>query len=778
MTHWLEGIFQFLFKYRPTEFAKGSLAFGAPLSVVLLLVAAVAIGVPAVLSYSTVRGKSTTRDRWVLTALRIATLMVVVACLFRPMLLLSAAVPQRNYVGVLIDDSRSMQIADKDGKPRSDWVEHAFGGPDSTILKALRKKFIVRLFRFSSSAQRIDSVADVHFASNETHIGAAIEQARQELDAVPLSGLVVLSDGADNSRAAIGDELLALRAKSIPVFAVGLGADRFDKDIEISRVEASHSVLKGGSLVADLLIRQRGFAGQKVPLVIEDGGRIVSRDSITMPPDGDVAPVRVNVVAQDAGARHLTFRIPVQPGEQVEQNNSQQALVNVRDGREKVLYVEGEPRYEMRFIRAAVEADSNLQLIALQRTAENKFLRLNIDAPDELVSGFPKTRAELFQYRAIILGSIEASFFSHDQLAMLADFVNIRGGGLLMLGGRRSFAEGGYAGTPLAQVMPVVISGDAVPDSLTMFADLKVSLTPPGASHAVAQVAATPAASVERWKKLPAVTSVNRIRDVKPGAVTLLKGTMAEGGRAGEPGAPLRSYEQPVLVYQRYGRGLAVAFPIQDSWNWQMDPSVPAEDQTFSRFWRQMLRWMTSDVPGRVVVSMPTDQLNPKSPVSIRATVADSLYIPRNDAKVVAHLTSDSGFTRDLPLDWAIDRDGEYRGTFTPDQPGTYTVRVEAQFPSGSAPAGDTSYIRVANLNTEYFDAEMRAPLLKRIADETGGRFYTPATANTLADDVALSKRGVTTVNQMDLWDMPVVLVLLVGLLTAEWSYRKLRGLA
>ena len=107
---------------------------------------------------------------------------------------------------------------------------------------------------------------------------------------------------------------------------------------------------------------------------------------------------------------------------------------------------------------------------------------------------FPKSRAELFQYRAIVLGSIEASFFTHDQLAMLADFVNVRGGGLLMLGGRRSFAEGGYAGTPLAQVMPVVISGDAVPDSLTLFADLKVALTPPGASHAVAQVAATPAA--------------------------------------------------------------------------------------------------------------------------------------------------------------------------------------------------------------------------------------------------------------------------------------------
>src|SRR5262249_11071118 len=152
-------------------------------------------------------------------------------------------------------------------------------------------------------------------------------------------------------------------------------------------------------------------------------------------------------------------------------------------------------------------------------------------------------------------------------------------------------------------------------------------------------------------------------------------------------------------------------------------------------------------------VALPTDQINPKTPVTIRASVSDSLFLPRNDAKVVAHLTSDGGFTRDLPLDWAIDRDGEYRGTFTPDQPGIYTIRVDAGFGTDNVVgAGDTTYVRVADLNTEYYDAEMRAPLLKRMADETGGRFYTPATANTLVEDVALSKRGVTVVNQMDLW--------------------------
>ena len=152
-----EAVFQFLFKYRPNEFANGNLALGVPFSVLLLLLAAAAIGVPAVLSYAGVRAKSTRRVRWVLGALRVSAHVVLLACLMRPMLLLSAAVPQRNYVGVLIDDSRSMRIADRNGQPRSAWAEHAFGGPDSALLASLRKKFQVRVFRFSSGAQRIDS---------------------------------------------------------------------------------------------------------------------------------------------------------------------------------------------------------------------------------------------------------------------------------------------------------------------------------------------------------------------------------------------------------------------------------------------------------------------------------------------------------------------------------------------------------------------------------------------------------------------------------------------
>ncbi|HKW49889.1 MAG TPA: vWA domain-containing protein [Gemmatimonadaceae bacterium] len=795
MANWLESLFAFLFKYRPAVFEKGDFALGSPTSVIVLLIAGALIGIPAILTYAAVRGKSTRRDRLILGALRGAAILLVVFCLFRPMLLLSAAVPQRNYIGVLIDDSRSMQIADVDAgdarpQTRADVVRHLVAGPDSSIRKALGDRFLVRYFRFSSGTQRIVSADDVTFTGTSTRLGDAIEHARQELEAVPLSGLVLFTDGADNARTPLGDELLSLRAKSVPVFTVGVGRDRFDKDIEIRRVETARTALKGSALVADVLVRQRGYGGQKVPLVVEDEGRVIASQDVALPADGDLAPVRIHVAMNDAGPRTLTFKIAAQPGEQVTQNNSQQALVVVRDQREKILYVEGEPRYEMMFIRRAVANDSNLQLVTLQRTAENKFLRLDVDNGEELAGGFPKTREELFKYRGIILGSVDASFFTRDQLQMLADFVSVRGGGMLLLGGRHAFGEGGYAGTPLAPVMPVVIAGEAVPDSLTFLADIKPELTPAGAASAATQVAATDEKSSERWKTVPAVTSVNFVRGLKPGAVVLVNGVVPDGQRADGPEGHVRHYEQPVLAYQRYGKGLAIALPVQDTYLWRMESAV--DDQTFVTFWRQMLRWLTSDVPNKITVSAQSDVIATREPIALTADVADSGFVMRNDAHVVAHVTAPSGATRDIPMEWAVDRDGEYRATFTPDEAGNYQIIADASTPSGSGArargAADTSrdrtsdptYVRVnpsEDASREFVDAEMRASLLQRISRETGGKFYTPATVSSLPEDIALSRRGVTVVNQMDLWDMPFIFLTLVGLVCGEWGYRKKRGL-
>ena len=518
----LDGIFQFLFKYRPLVFEQGDFVLGASRPMQLAILAAAAAAVYALLSYRRV-GRTLRRDRLVLAGLRLAALAVIVFCLFRPALILKAAVPQQNFLGILIDDSRSMQIADRQGQPRSDFVQQQLvpSEVDPPLLNALSQRFVLRFFRFSSSADRVASAGGLTYGGTSTRLGEALARARDELSGLPLAGLVMVTDGADTSDASLDESLASIKARSIPVFTVGVGAERFARDIQVTRVETPRSALKGTSLVVNVVVTQTGYGGARVPLEVEDNGRIVNTEEITLPADGESATVRVRFTASDAGPRVFKFRVPPQPNEQVAQNNTREALIEVSDRQERILYFEGEPRPEANFIRRGVKEDKNLQVVVLQRTAQDKYLRQNVSSENELLGGFPATREELFAYRGIILGSVEADSFTPEQLRMLADFVNKRGGGLMMLGGRRSFVEGGWTGTPLAEVLPVVLEGSA---NKSYFSELSVRPTRAGATYPVTQIADTEDASLKRWDKMPAVSAVNLIRTVKPGATVLLEG--------------------------------------------------------------------------------------------------------------------------------------------------------------------------------------------------------------------------------------------------------------
>src|SRR5215467_7322629 len=453
----MDAVFRFFFKYPLLVFEQGDFVLGVSRPTALALLAAAALAAGVLVTYRSLTHDGPVRDKVVLTVLRLAFIAAALFCLARPMLVLKAAVPQQNFLGVLVDDSRSMMIADQDGQARSQFVQHEFTGPNAALLKELSNRFVLRFFKFSASAGRVASASEAHYEGTSTRLGDALERARDELSGLPLAGLVMLTDGADTSDLSLDDPLASLKARSIPVFPVGLGQEHFTRDIQISRVETPRVVLKGSALVVDVVVSQTGYSGKTVSLNVEDGGRIVTSQPVTLPPDGESLTARVRFTANEAGARMFRFRVPTQDGEEVTQNNTRDALLEVRDRVEQILYYEGEPRAEGKFIFENVEDDKNLNLVWLLRTAENKYYRQGVTKDSEVAGGFPKTREELFAYRALVLGSVEAASFTPDQLRMIADFVNKRGGGLLMLGGRRSFAEGGWAGTPVGEVLPVTL---------------------------------------------------------------------------------------------------------------------------------------------------------------------------------------------------------------------------------------------------------------------------------------------------------------------------------
>jgi uncharacterized membrane protein len=721
-------------------------------------------------------------ERVRLLALRVPLFLLVLFALLRPTLLLKVAVPQQNFVGILLDDSRSMQIADEAGKPRAEFIKDEFGRVDGPLLTALGKRFVVRIFRFSNGAERLQSSGDLTFQGTGTRMGEALDRARDELSGLPVAGLVVVSDGADNSAATIDQSIAGLKAQAMPVFSVGVGKDQLARDVQLSRVETPQRVLKGTALVVDATVTATGFAGVKVPLIVEDSGRVVAQQDITLPNDGETATVHVHFLTNEAGPRVFRFHIPVQDGEEVSQNNERQALIDVFDRREKILYLE-DLRYESKFIRQAAETDNNLQVALLERTAEasvnapDKYWRAGLDNAQELANGFPTTREELFQYRAIVLGSIEASAFTPEQQRMLEDFIDVRGGSLLALGGDASFSEGGWAGTPLAEALPVVLDR-TVKGAARYFDQLIVRPTKAGANHPATQISDKDTDAAARWRDLTPLSTVNIIKDVKPGATVLLDGVDERGHQA------------PVLTYQRFGRGKAVAMTVSDSWLWRMQ--MPTADSTHHTFWQRVARWLVDGVPDRVMVTGAPDHVEKGEPVTLTAQVVDPAYKGINNGRVTAHVTAPSGAVEDVPMTWTVQRDGEYTGKFTPTEDGVFNVSVSGSYDAAAsgaskAPAGgkdvkDTGIgkasIRVAASDAEYFDPAMRAPLLKRVADETEGRFFRASDTSKLVDAITYSGRGITVVEDKELWDMPIVLFLLLGLMAAEWMYRRGHGLA
>ena len=762
----MENLFEFLFKYRPILFQEGDFTFASTWPSLLVLGGVAAVTIPALFTYGAARGDSRRGDRAVMAAVRLGLVAILVFILFQPTLVISSVVPQRNFVGILIDDSQSMRIPDENGVARADFVQSTFGAEGSELLTALSDKFALRFFRFSRDASRLNDMGELSYSGTETNLGNAMVRAQEELAGVPISGLVVVSDGADNSGEVLAESLLPLQAAGVPVYTVGLGEEELSRDVQVSRVEMPRTVLVGTSLVVDVIVSHRGYSGRTVQLLVEDTGSLLASEDVTFEGDAEPVVTRVRIEAQDAGPRVLRFRVAAQEGERVTENNLRDVLVDVVNDSEKILYFEGEPRWEVKFIRRAVSDDDNLQVVVLQRTAESKFLRLDVDDADELAAGFPKTREELFRYRALILGSVEASFFTHDQLDMIADFVSQRGGGLLVLGGRNAFAQGAYQGTRLAEALPVFLDDELSTSAEPYYGEIYVTPTRTGLTHPATQLGEDNSEAVEaRWESLPPLTTLNPITRLKPGATGLLTG-----------GTERERERQVVLAYHRYGRGKVIAFPIQDSWIWQMHADISLEDQTHEVFWRQLLRWLTDGVPNQVQAQSEREVVEPGQPVNLVVEVGDSAYVEVNDGSVVAVVRTPFGDSLTVPLDWDVEQDGHYEAGFPTVGPGLYEVSVNASRGADTIGAALT-YVNVAPSDAEYYDANMRGTTLRRVADQTGGLFYTPETVANLPEDIGLTGAGVTLTEERDLWDMPILLILVLGLIAAEWGYRRKRGL-
>ena len=226
------------------------------------------------------------------------------------------------------------------------------------------------------------------------------------------------------------------------------------------------------------------------------------------------------------------------PGEDNVKNNVLTRLVNVDSRKPRILYLEGEPRWEFKFLRRAVEDDTTIDLVTMLRTTQNKIYRQGIANPDELKDGFPTKVEELFAFDGLIIGSVDAPYFTPGQQTLIKDFVDRRGGGLLFLGGKDALSDGGWKQSADVDLIPTIL-----PDRKDTFQRIgaKVELTAAGRDSLITRLEEDPAKNVERWKNLPYVMNFQDPGQPKPGATVLVDAIPMTGGqRASADHAELR----------------------------------------------------------------------------------------------------------------------------------------------------------------------------------------------------------------------------------------------
>ncbi|RPI22471.1 MAG: VWA domain-containing protein [Acidobacteria bacterium] len=767
----MESIFEFLFKYKLFLFEKGRIALESPVWPWLFPVLALGLAVGLYWLNRNRKGAaleifeptSPTPRRislWALIALRSLVLAALLVMLLQPTLVVATLLPRENIVAVLVDDSKSMTLRDVGEGTRLDAVKKLLNPGQRTFLNELEQRFQTRLFSFSRENQRLRSASELKAEGKRTSLEGALQGVLREFASSPLVSVVLISDGADNSSGNLGAVLNELRSRKITVSSVGVGKTSIDRDIEIVQASAPGSVLPGSVTQAVVSLKSAGFGGREVMLEIREDGKLVNSKQVQLEGTEEPQVVDLDLIPKGNGVKSYTVSVRSQEGEAITVNNERKLLLNVEDTQPKILYLEGTPRWEFKFIRQALQKDKNLQLVTLLRTSGNKFYRQGVESEDNLASGFPASREELFQYKALILGSIESSFFSKEQAQMVADFVSQRGGGFMMLGGKTSFDAGNYKGTVIADVLPVVLGERAQANSFTR-EPTKIELTSYGKNHPITRLVTDEAQNEVRWNSLPVIGDFNVITRTKPGATVLARG---------------RGSRTPVLLAaQRYGRGRALAFMADSSWRWRME--MPSTDNSHQIFWRQTMRWLVGSAPDQVNLDLGGGVFSEEDTVRVGIDVNDPGFRGVNDAEVNMAIVSPGGKTTDLPVKWSGQKDGLYVGAFRPEEKGVYQVRATANR-DGKEVGVARQYVVVGDSNQEFFSAGQNEELLSHVAAQTGGKYYPLGRAGQIPEELVYQERPNSLPQYLPLWDMPILFLIVASALLAEWFLRRRGGLA
>jgi len=709
-----------------------------------LVASLVVVPVLVVGSYAETERPLPRKQRIILASLRMAVFALVIICLLRPRLTFTHVQEIPACAVVLADVSGSME--GKDSPPEASRYEalRAILTQNEETIGEIMEECDYRFATFAEKMERADQPPEKP-AGRRTNVADAFTGLMRDLGGAKTAGVVLLSDGRDNG---LGDPVAAAARLGAPVFAVCLGAAHGAPSVADSSVQnvdcPEHVFIKNIAVITVRVAYTGPETNKLVEVTLDADDKRVDGKRIPMPGPGRTADVELEYVPETEGIKKLAVSVTPADADANVRNNRKEIFVRASESALKVLFIEGEVRWEYKFLRRAIARAENIDLRCVSAFLAGDPARTKL---------LPEDEDQWVELSLIVLGDIPADRFTPAQLERIKEFV-ANGGALLMLGGFNTLGPGGYGGTPVGQVLPVDVKAD---NAQTLDA-VRVVPTEDGLEHNI--LAFGPREDTKQiWESLPPLSGYTRVTDIKPAATALVQTPDGD----------------PILVVQEYEKGRTAVFAADTTWRWIFN------EGKFGRyhraFWRQLVLWLTKSGYGGTAggIWCETDRLRyltgdiPAITVRASGTKVENARITAvvegPDTNVRMEIGLGPG-QYDLNLPNPVEKSGSYEVTVTATPEGGKTLEAKTKFV-------------VQETDVESDEPAANPELLDEIAQATGGRLFPKEDAREAFAALLERDAGsrITSTTYKRLWDNALIYLVLCGLLCTEWVIRKRRGL-
>lgn len=733
-------------------------------------------GVFAAWSYWRLEGSRAGRAALASVRALLLIALIVLAC--GPRLVERTETVERDWVIALVDRSGSLTVEDApaDGDTRTSRDEQLRASLRSAqpVWSSIADEREVVWLGFDAGVFDLEQTPDSGVpevgdaAGLSTSVRTALDEALRRAAARPLSAVVVFSDGRsidDPSRAAVR----RLQAERVPVHVAPLGSEKPVGDVAIRRVESPRIAFVDDVAPVSVEVERVGAAdGGIVRLIEKDTGRTLAERRLE-PGEGEQR-VTLTHRAVDPGRSVWVVEIIPEGADLIAGNNSAEVMIELVDRPMRVLFVDGYPRWEQRYLKNLLLRESSILSSSLLLAPDRRF----IQEGDVELDALPDSPERWAEYDVVILGDVQPDVFTGPQLEQLRDHVAVRGGGLIWIAGP-SATPSMWWDTPLADVLPISSSaGDPQPvrEPVVM---LPTTLAERLGALRLAADADSPwpeelSDPQTGWSQLRWAQRIDH-SDLKPAAEPL-----ALGAPIGDPRAAT-----PIVISMRYGAGRSLYVATDEIWRWRYGRGELLPE----RFWLQLVRMLGRESLARsqreAALEVAPRRAGVDQPVRISVELLDQSLIDAGYGSIALRLRRDgAGDDADIelalrPEEGAGRASQRFGGVWTPAQDGAWTARVVEP---GLSALGLEERIIVSRPDDELRSPEADHALLARLSEETGGRVFQPADMRDLPD--ALPNRQVTLVQERfeTLWDTPLALIVVITLAATEWIGRKVLRLA